>query len=119
MVDIHCGDVITLGALHGVLRVGDFERGPAPQPVAVLRQAELIPRGIAALLTVEAVGVVVSTVYTQNHYGIDSLTGIAWAFSIQFIVVPALAYLLGPARPAVAAPELAPAYQTFDSVGGA
>jgi membrane-associated phospholipid phosphatase len=78
------------------------------------------PRAIAALLTAEAAGVVVSTVYTQNHYGIDSLTGIAWALSIQFAVVPALVYLLGPARPTTAAvPGLAPVFQTFDSLGGA
>ena len=78
------------------------------------------PRGIAALLTAEAAGVVLSTVYTQNHYGIDSLAGIAWALAIQLAAVPALTYLLGPARSrAAATPELAPAFRTFDSLGGA
>lgn len=80
------------------------------------------PRGLAALLTLEALGVVLSTVYTQNHYGIDSLFGIVWAFSIQLAVVPALAFLLGPTRArrlTPALPELAPAFRTSDSLGGA
>lgn len=80
------------------------------------------PRGVATLLTVEAMGVVVSTVYTQNHYGIDSLTGIVWALAIQLAVVPAVAFLLGPAglrRAVPAQPDLAPAFRTSDSWGGA
>ncbi|MBI2403704.1 MAG: phosphatase PAP2 family protein [Gemmatimonadetes bacterium] len=79
------------------------------------------PRGLAVVLSLEALGVVLSTVYTQNHYGIDSLFGIGWAFTIQLGVVPAGAYLLGPARarrtPPVP-PELAPALRTSDSLGG-
>ncbi len=79
------------------------------------------PRGVASLLTVEALGVVVSTVYTQNHYGIDSLAGIAWAFAIQLGLVPAVAYLLGPARarPTMPSlPDLTPAFRSPDSLGG-
>ncbi len=45
---------------------------------------------VAALLTVAALGVVLSTVYTQNHYAIDSLAGVLWAFWIQLMVAPAL-----------------------------
>ncbi|NIR43572.1 MAG: phosphatase PAP2 family protein [Gemmatimonadetes bacterium] len=44
----------------------------------------------AYALTVGAVGVIVSTVYTQNHYAIDSVAGIIWAFWIQWTVAPAL-----------------------------
>jgi membrane-associated phospholipid phosphatase len=45
---------------------------------------------VAVLLTVGALGVVLSTVYTQNHYTIDSLAGVLWAFWIQLMVAPAL-----------------------------
>lgn len=44
----------------------------------------------AYALTLGAVGVIVSTVYTQNHYAIDSLAGVVWAFWIQWQVAPAL-----------------------------
>jgi membrane-associated phospholipid phosphatase len=79
------------------------------------------PRGVAALLTLEALGVVVSTVYTQNHYGIDSLAGIVWALAIQLGVVPALVYFLGAARAGrlAASPDLSPAFRTSSSLGGA
>jgi membrane-associated phospholipid phosphatase len=79
------------------------------------------PRGVAALFTVEALGVVVATVYTQNHYGVDSLAGIAWALAIQLAVVPALVALFAPGqarRRAAPLRELAPALQPFDSLGG-
>ena len=46
------------------------------------------PRPIAALLTLEAAGVVLATVYTQNHYAIDSLAGIVWALVLQAFLVP-------------------------------
>ena len=47
-------------------------------------------RPVALLLAAGALGVVVSTVYTQNHFAIDSLAGILWAFWIQLMVAPAL-----------------------------
>lgn len=56
-------------------------------------------RPAAVLLTVEALGVVLSTIYTQNHYAIDSLAGIVWGLALQLAAVPALARALGP-RPA-------------------
>jgi membrane-associated phospholipid phosphatase len=80
------------------------------------------PRSVAILLAIEALGVVLATVYTQNHYAIDSLVGIVWAFAVQLGVVPALVYLLGPdraRRSQPASPELVPAFRTFDSLGGA
>lgn len=56
--------------------------------------------GVAAVLSAEAVGVIVSTVYTQNHYAIDSLAGAVWGLGLQIVLVPALLRWLEP-RPAV------------------
>ena len=56
-------------------------------------------RPVAVLLTLEALGVVLSTIYTQNHYAIDSLAGIAYGLLIQLAAVPVLERALG-ARPA-------------------
>jgi membrane-associated phospholipid phosphatase len=42
------------------------------------------------LLAVEAFGVVVATVYTQNHYAIDVTAGLLWTVLLQLLVVPAL-----------------------------
>ena len=50
-----------------------------------------LSRGVAILLTVEAVGVLVSTVYTQNHYAVDALSGLVWALALQLLFVPLLA----------------------------
>lgn len=47
-------------------------------------------RPAAALLTLGAAGVAVSTVYTQHHFAIDSLVGILWALWIQLLLAPAL-----------------------------
>lgn len=49
-----------------------------------------LSRPIAILLSVQALGVVCSTVYTQSHYGVDAITGIAWALAVQLFVVPPL-----------------------------
>jgi membrane-associated phospholipid phosphatase len=78
------------------------------------------PRGVAMLMSAEALGVVVATVYTQNHYGVDSLAGVCWALTVQLALVPALGYLLKPVR-ARKSPATLPemALQTFDSMGGA
>jgi membrane-associated phospholipid phosphatase len=43
------------------------------------------------LLTVQAVGVLLATVYTQNHYPVDALAGLVWALGLQLGLVPALA----------------------------
>jgi membrane-associated phospholipid phosphatase len=47
-------------------------------------------RPVAALLVVAAAGVAVSTVYTQNHFAIDSLAGILWALWLNLMVAPVL-----------------------------
>lgn len=48
------------------------------------------PRWIAILMTVEAAGVALATVYTQNHYAIDSLAGLVLALAVQLWIVPRL-----------------------------
>jgi membrane-associated phospholipid phosphatase len=47
-------------------------------------------RPVAALLVVAAAGVAVSTVYTQNHFAVDSLAGILFALWLNVWVVPRL-----------------------------
>ena len=46
--------------------------------------------GVAILLSVQALGVVLSTVYTQNHYAVDSIAGVFFALSLQAWAVPAI-----------------------------
>ena len=48
------------------------------------------PRWAAALLATEAVGVCFAVVYTQNHYPIDAVAGVALAAALQLGLVPAL-----------------------------
>ena len=48
------------------------------------------PRWIATVMTVEALGVMLATVYTQNHYAIDSLAGLVLALVVQLWAVPAI-----------------------------
>jgi len=55
-----------------------------------------LPRSVATLLVLEAVGVVCATVYTQNHFAIDSLAGIVLALALQIVVAPALRRALEP-----------------------
>jgi membrane-associated phospholipid phosphatase len=43
----------------------------------------------ALLVTVQAAGVLCATVYTQNHYPVDSLAGLVWALGVQLVLVPA------------------------------
>lgn len=45
---------------------------------------------VAVLLSIQASGVVLSTVYTQNHYAIDSIAGVVFALSLQAWGVPAI-----------------------------
>lgn len=45
---------------------------------------------IAILMSIEAFGVILSTVYTQNHYAVDSVAGLCTALVIQAFVVPAV-----------------------------
>ena len=45
-------------------------------------------RPVAVLFTIEAAGVVLSTVYTQNHYAIDSLVGLGGTLLLQLVLIP-------------------------------
>jgi membrane-associated phospholipid phosphatase len=56
------------------------------------------PRWVAGPLIVQTLGVVVATVYTQNHYAVDALAGVVWALALQASAVPALVRLLAPAE---------------------
>lgn len=49
-----------------------------------------LPRPLAVLITVQAAGVFLATVYTQNHYPVDSLAGLIWALGLQLVIVPAV-----------------------------
>ncbi|UCC83782.1 MAG: phosphatase PAP2 family protein [Gemmatimonadota bacterium] len=49
-----------------------------------------LSRRAAGLLVLGAVGVALSTVYTQHHFAIDSLAGVIWALWLNVMVAPAL-----------------------------
>lgn len=48
------------------------------------------PKWVGVLLTIEATGVFFATTYTQNHYAVDSISGLLVALVVQLIVVPRL-----------------------------
>lgn len=53
---------------------------------------------VGVLLSVEAFGVILSTVYTQNHYAVDSAFGVIAALAIQAWAFPAISKLLSGRR---------------------
>lgn len=53
-------------------------------------------RRLAWLVTVQALGVVVATVYTQQHWAVDSLVGLLLALLLQSFAVPFLRDVLSP-----------------------
>lgn len=65
-----------------------------------------LPRWVAVLLTLEAAGVFCATVYSQNHYAVDSVAGVAWALAFQIGMIPALQRAFGEARSEVPVPLL-------------
>ncbi len=71
-----------------------------------------LPRWAAVILTVEAIGVLTSTTYTQHHYAIDSVAGLAWALLVNFALATPLRRILGDRgeaeRPPRAVPDTAP-----------
>lgn len=75
------------------------------------------PRWAAILATLEAVGVALSTVYTQNHFAIDSVAGVAYALALQAWAVPALRRVFG-ARRRRPIPVLVPARWPGGQPGG-
>ncbi len=54
-----------------------------------------LPRWVSSLLWAEAIGVLISTVYTQNHFPIDALSGLGLGLLLQAGVAPALSRWLG------------------------
>jgi hypothetical protein len=47
-----------------------------------------LPRWVAVILWVEAIGVLLSTFYTQHHYAVDSWAGFAWAVGAWVLAGP-------------------------------
>jgi membrane-associated phospholipid phosphatase len=79
---------------HGALHLGDSTGTAFPSShvagaatIAVVAW-RWFPRGVAAVITLEAAGVLVSTVYTQNHYPVDAAAGLLWSLVLQFAGVP-------------------------------
>jgi membrane-associated phospholipid phosphatase len=94
--------------VHGAVRWGDSLGCAFPSShvagavtIAMLGWRWFRP-GVAALLTIEAAGVFVSTVYTQQHYAIDAVAGLVLAVALQSAVAPWLALALAPAAVAPA-----------------
>ena len=107
-------DGLMYRAVAAALQVGDSPGTafPSSHVVGAVTLAVVgwrwFSRPVAWLMTIEALGVLLSTVYTQHHYGIDAVTGLVLGLGVQFIIVP----LLGGATPAPAEPSPAvlPAY---------
>ncbi len=57
-----------------------------------------LPRPVAVLVTAQAGGVLLATVYTQNHYPVDSLAGLLWALGLQLVLVPAVSGVVAAPR---------------------
>ncbi len=53
------------------------------------------PRWVAVIMAIEALGITLATVYTQNHYAIDSLAGLVLALLVQLWLVPKLCVRFG------------------------
>ena len=98
------------GLVHGAIALGDSRGTAFPSShVAGAVTAACIGwlffrRRVAWALIVQAAGVVASTVYTQNHYAIDSLAGVAFALALQAVVVPLARRRLARAPSLCAAP---------------
>jgi membrane-associated phospholipid phosphatase len=63
-----------------------------------------LPRWVAVVLSIEALGVLLSTTYTQHHYAIDSLAGLLWAILAWWLAPWLYRRLMGTGIPAPAAP---------------
>ena len=57
-----------------------------------------LPRWVAVVLTVEAIGVLLSTAYTQHHYFVDSVAGLAWGLILNLALAGPLWRLAGGGR---------------------
>jgi membrane-associated phospholipid phosphatase len=103
---------------HGAVHVGDSlgTAFPSSHVAGAVTIAYLGWRwcrpAVAALLAVEAAGVCLATIYTQNHFTIDSVAGVVLALVLQALVAPALARARAPAAEARPVPIL----PSFDPV---
>lgn len=84
--------------------------------VALLAVAQF-SRAWAVLFILGALGVTLSTVYTQGHFAIDSVIGVAFAVAVYYLVTPALERLFSgrPAFPTASppgAPNRSPSRET-------
>ncbi len=79
-------------------------------------------RPVALLMSLEATGILLSTVYTQNHYAIDAVAGVLWGLGLQVIAVPLLHRVFVGSRhlpPVPILPDFTPVFPTTDPGGGA
>jgi membrane-associated phospholipid phosphatase len=87
---------------HGVVEYGHAQGAtfPSSHVVGAVTIAwvgwRYFPWPVGVLLGIEALGVTLSTVYTQNHYAVDSIAGVALAVLIQLWVAPALLRMRAP-----------------------
>jgi len=82
------------GVTHGARAAGDSlgTAFPSSHVAGVVTAAIIawrwLPRPVAWLLIADSVGVMGAAVYTQNHYAIDVVAGLAWAVGLQLAVIP-------------------------------
>ena len=86
-------EVVTVGHAKGATFPSSHVAGAVTIAYGAWRW---LPRPVAALLSLEALGVCLSTVYTQNHFAIDSLAGIVLALGLQVWIVPRAVVWLQP-----------------------
>jgi membrane-associated phospholipid phosphatase len=96
----HYEGALTSGALyrltHAARAAGDSlgTAFPSSHTAGAVTAAVLgwrwLSRPARWLLTLQAGGVLLATVYTQNHYAVDALAGLVWALGLQLGLVPAL-----------------------------
>lgn len=99
---------LSVGAVHAGDSLGTAF--PSSHVVGAVSMAILasrwFPRPVSALFGLEAVGVVLATVYTQNHFAIDAAAGVVAALVLQLVVAPQLEVALDRRRPAPPVPPL-------------
>jgi membrane-associated phospholipid phosphatase len=81
-----------IGSSRGCTFPSSHAAGAATMAVLAWRW---LPRWAGALLTLEAIGVMLSTTYTQFHFLVDSIAGVMWALIFNFVLAEPLARALG------------------------
>jgi membrane-associated phospholipid phosphatase len=76
-----------------------------------------LPRPVAVLFVLEAAGVILATVYTQNHFAIDAAAGLVAGLVLQLAVAPQLETTRGERRAAIPVPPLPVFTPTPGSLG--